>query len=148
VLVVGELIKKLRALVSRIGTVLSRRDPLGVIVAVAVGVGAFYAVQAIVSGLLLPIVAVFIGDPRFELNSFTINGVEFGYGVAIEYALSFTVTLGLGYAVLSASSGKAATDESEPRRRCPECTMPIPAAATRCPHCTARVQPDRSIAGS
>jgi large conductance mechanosensitive channel len=121
---------------------LSRRDPLALVVVVAIGIGAYYAVQAIVQAMLVPVISVFVGAQRFNENAFTINGVEFLYGYAIEYALPFVAILGLGYVVLAASEGKGAADEAGPRRHCPECTMSIPGEARRCPFCTAHVAPD------
>ncbi len=99
----------------------------------AVGVAAFYAVEAIVTGLLFPIIAIFIGDSEFDLNSFSISTVEFKYGIVIEYLALFAVIAGIAIWVFA----RRARRDVPAMRSCPECAMSIPTAARRCPHCTA-----------
>jgi large conductance mechanosensitive channel len=97
----------------------------------------YFLVQAIVGGLIAPLISVVIGDPIFALNSFTIDGSEFRYGAVIEAAITFVLAVGLVYLLvvlyrrLQGEGGAANT------RACPECTSSISAAAKRCPHCTA-----------
>jgi large conductance mechanosensitive channel len=99
---------------------------------------AFTLVQAIVGGLITPLISVFVGNSTFAFNSFTIDGSEFGYGAVIEAAITFVLALAAVYFLLvvpyrrlQGEGGAADT------RACPECTSSISVAAKRCPRCTA-----------
>ena len=120
----------------------ARNEPTGFAAGIVIGLAAFYLIQAVVDGLIAPLISVFIGDPRFELNSFTINTSEFRYGAVIEAAITVALALTVTAAVLAAlqrrsDSGQAAVADVRP---CPECTSKISVAAKRCPYCTAAVQ--------
>lgn len=118
-----------------------RGEPFGFAAGILVGLAAFYLIQAVVDGLIAPIIAVFIGEPRFELNSFTINSSEFRYGAVIEAAIAVALALVVTVAFLRASQrGNNSTQAAvSGLKACPECTQEIPAAAKRCPYCTAAV---------
>lgn len=53
-------------------------------VGVVLGLAAFEVISSFVGILLSPLIAVFIGENRFEMNSFTIGGSEFQYGFFLE----------------------------------------------------------------
>jgi large-conductance mechanosensitive channel len=64
------------------------RTRLAVIaVGVALGLAAFEVISGFVRALLAPLIAVFVGESRFESNVFTVKGVEFGYGFFLEAVL-------------------------------------------------------------
>lgn len=117
---------------------ISRSDVITVAGGLLIALAAFTLIQAAVGYLIAPLIAVFIGDPVFAVNSFTIQGSEFRYGAVIEAAIAFALILAAVYFVLVAPyrhrQGKAGGAE---RRACPECTSSISVAAKRCPHCTA-----------
>jgi large conductance mechanosensitive channel len=115
-------------------------DAVGIAVGVAIGLAVFYAVATVVTSLLFQVVAVFIGDSEFDLNSFTIKGAEFKYGVVIEYLAVVAIVVGLG--LVYRSWVAKSDDGAGGSRSCPECTMSIPSKARRCPHCTAVVPGD------
>ena len=120
----------------------ARNEPTGFAAGIVIGLAAFYLIQTVVDGLIAPLIAVFIGEPRFELNSFTINTSEFRYGAVIEAAITVVLALAVVAAVLTVrqrryESGQAAVVDV---RACPECTSTISVAAKRCPYCTAAVQ--------
>jgi large conductance mechanosensitive channel len=119
----------------------TRNEPTGFAAGIVIGLAVFYLIQTVVDGLIAPLIAVFIGDPRFELNSFTISTSEFRYGAVIEAAITVALALAIIAAVLTArqrryEAGQAAIGDV---RACPECTSKISAAAKRCPYCTAAV---------
>jgi large conductance mechanosensitive channel len=119
----------------------ARNEPTGVAAGIVVGLAAFYLIQAVVDGLIAPLIAVFIGEPRFELNSFTINGSEFRYGAVIEAVITVVLALAVTAAVLSVRQRRddPAHAAVADVRACPECTRTISVAAKRCPYCTAAV---------
>lgn len=66
----------------------TNRSRLAVIaVGVALGLAAFEVISAFIQALFAPLIAVFIGEGRFEENIFTVEGVEFGYGFFLEAVL-------------------------------------------------------------
>jgi large conductance mechanosensitive channel len=119
----------------------ARNEPTGVAAGIVVGLAAFYLIQAVVDGLIAPLIAVFIGEPRFELNSFTISGSEFRYGAVIEAVMTVVLALAVTAVVLSVRQRRddPAHAAVEGVRACPECTSRISIAAKRCPYCTAAV---------
>ncbi len=101
---------------------------------------AFFLIQAVVGGLIAPLIAVFIGDSTFGFNSFTIAGSEFGYGAVIEAAMTFALALAAVYLLLVKPYQRLHGEGGSLKTRvCPECTSWISVAAKRCPHCTAVV---------
>ncbi len=113
-----------------------------VILAVAFVMGTVFAalVKAFIADLITPIIALIFGKPNFATLSFTINGSHFYYGDFINYAITFITT---AFAVFffvvkpyEAADAKWAKDDPT-IKKCPECTLKIPAEATRCPECTA-----------
>jgi large conductance mechanosensitive channel len=115
-----------------------RRSDLVVVTAgLALALAIVSLVQVVVSGLIAPFIAVFIGEQPFELNSFTIESSQFGYGYVIEAALVLAI-VGVAAQLLLRHRNDGGAASTRP---CPECTTPIPAAAKRCPNCTAVVSP-------
>lgn len=104
---------------------------------------AWTLIQAVVGELIAPLIAVFIGESHFELNSFTIGESEFRYGQLIEAAIAFGLAAALVYFLYVVPNRQSeGPDRVAARTRaCPECTTPIPVAAKRCPHCTAVIPP-------
>jgi large conductance mechanosensitive channel len=120
----------------------ARNEPTGFAAGIVIGLAAFYLIQSVVDGLIAPLIAVFIGEPRFELNSFTIHTSEFRYGVVIEAAITVVLALAIVAAVLTARQRRyeAAQATAGDTQACPECTSKISVAAKRCPYCTAAVK--------
>ncbi len=75
----------------------------GNLIEVAVGLVmalAFKAViDALIQGLLMPLVAAVFGQPSFDSLTFTINDAVFAYGTVITQAVTFTL-IGLALFVL------------------------------------------------
>jgi large conductance mechanosensitive channel len=126
--------------------VLGRANLVLIAPGVAVGYATFALVQAIVGAVIIPIIAAVFGVASFEFeaDSLTILGAEFRYGLLISAAITFALVLAVAYFVVVAPhhrrrGGAGAVMQTRP---CPECTSSIPAAARRCPRCTAVVQPE------
>jgi large conductance mechanosensitive channel len=98
-----------------------------------VGLAAYFAARAVVNFLVAPAVAVVIGGPLFEINSFSINGVEFRYGALLE---SFAV-LAISLVVVRWGAVRAGVrEELRDTTNCVECRSVISIQARRCPFCT------------
>lgn len=112
---------------------------IGLVMALAT----FELIQAIVGGLLTPLIAAIIGEPSFYSLTFTIGDAEFAYGVVINEAIVFLGTAAVVYFLVVVpyrhyQDRRGAPTETRP---CPECTSSISIAAKRCPHCTSSVAP-------
>lgn len=114
--------------------------------AIAVVIGASFGavVNSLVKDLITPLIAAFGGQPDFSTLSFTINGSKFMYGNFINALLSFLILAAVVFFFvvqpLNKLMGKIKPSEevdTPAERECPECLSGIPAAATRCKHCTA-----------
>lgn len=124
----------------------------GNLVDLAVGIvigSAFTAlVEALVSSLLTPLIAAIFGKHDFSELYFTWHHSKFTYGTFINALVSFLIVAAVLYFLVVLPVSKLMTrffpsdDVDVPERQCPECLSSIPAAATRCAHCTAQVTPE------
>jgi large conductance mechanosensitive channel len=123
---------------------MARGDLLTIAAGLAIALAAFTLAQVIVGSLITPFISIFVGDPIFALNSFSIKGSEFRYGALIEAAIVFALVSGVVYLLVLEPYRQRQDDKrgGAQTRACPECTSSISVAARRCPHCTAVVQPD------
>ena len=123
--------------------------------AVGLGVGAAFSgvVQALVKGLITPIIGVFGGIPDFSEWSFTVNSSRFAIGEFINALLSFLIIATVVYFLIvlpiNALMDRFKPEESiELRKReCPRCLSKIPYLADRCAFCTADIGPAELPAG-
>lgn len=118
-----------------------RSDLIAVAAGLVMALATFYLVQAVVAYLIAPLISVFVGDPVFEVNSFSIGGSEFRYGVVIEAAISFVLAGAVVFLLVSYRRFQDPNDVAR-TRACPDCTKPISVVAKRCPYCTSAVQVD------
>ena len=110
--------------------------------AIAFVIGTAFAalVNALVVDLITPIVAAIFGEPSFGGLAFTINDSEFRYGDFINALITFlSVAAAIFFFVLKPAKRVGLIPPSPEMKDCPRCTTGIPAAATRCPQCTAEV---------
>ena len=97
-------------------------------------------VKALVADLITPIIALIFGKPNFANLIFRINSSEFKYGDFINALITFfSVAAAVFFFVVKPYETVMKRFEKPDTtiKLCPECTMEIPAAAKRCPHCTA-----------
>ncbi len=73
---------------------------------VMLGFAAWNLVNTFVSSMLGPLIAVFMGEAHFMLNSFTIRGSEFGYGIFFEALLVVVVVVLLLAVVFTTLGGR------------------------------------------
>lgn len=120
-----------------------KEDLIAAAVGLVMALATFQLIQAIVSGLLTPLIAAIIGEHSFFSLTFTIGEAEFGYGAVINELITFVGTAAVVYFLVVVpykhyQDRRGAPAETRP---CPECTSSISVAAKRCPHCTSPVVP-------
>jgi large conductance mechanosensitive channel len=113
--------------------------------AVAFVIGAVFAalVKAFIADLITPIIALIFGKPDFGALTFSINSSHFFYGDFINSAITFVTTAAAVFFLVVKPYEHFSKDDPS-IKACPECTTKIPAAATRCPQCTAVLGAGRS----
>ncbi len=113
--------------------------------AIAVVLGSAFAtvVTALVKDLLTPLVAALFGSHDFSRLSFRVNGSVFAYGDFLNAVLSFLIIAAVIFFLVvkpvmlfEARFDSTVTDAPPSLRECPRCLSTVPAAATRCAHCT------------
>ena len=116
-------------------------DLITAAVGLVMALATFELIQAIVGGVITPIILAILGEPDIFLLSFTINGAEFHYGAVISAALVFLGTAAVVYFLVVVPYKQYQDRRGAPAetRPCPECTSSISAAAKRCPNCTSAV---------
>jgi large conductance mechanosensitive channel len=127
-----------------------RGNVVDLAVAVVIG-GAFGAiVTALVADLVTPLLAAIGGQPDFSGLTFTINGSKFMYGHFINAVVSFVIIAAVIFFFVVQPLNKLMAHikpseevDKPSERECPECLSGIPAAASRCKFCTAKITPVR-----
>lgn len=121
---------------------LLRGNVVDLAVGVVIGAAFTSVVNALVKGLLTPLIGAIAKVPDFSGLMFTLNGSQFMYGEFINAAISFLLVASAIFFfvikpmnVLIAHS-KRGLPESPTVKECPECLSEIPFAAKRCAHCT------------
>jgi large conductance mechanosensitive channel len=117
--------------------------------AVGIVIGAAFTaiVNSLVADLITPFIAAIFGKPNFGNLYFTINHSQFKFGLFVNALISFlTVAVVLYFLVVSPYARFRAMftrppEPTPPMRDCPYCLESIPAAATKCSHCTSDVEP-------
>jgi large conductance mechanosensitive channel len=113
--------------------------------AVAFVIGAAFAalVTALVADFITPLIGIIGGKGAFGGRTFTIHNSVFKYGDFINSLLAFLIMALVIYFFVVVpftkllDKYKKEPEPDAPVRDCPECLSSIPAAATRCPFCTA-----------
>jgi len=124
-----------------------RGNVVDLAVGVVIGAAFTAVVNALVGGLITPLIAAVGGEPDFAALSFRINGSVFRYGAFLnELVTFFLVAAVLFFAVVKPVNTLMArfrpeTPPDAPTRDCSECLSSIPAAARRCAFCTAEQVP-------
>jgi large conductance mechanosensitive channel len=132
----------------------------GNVVDLAVGViiGAAFGkiVTSLVNDVVMPPVGLLIGRVDFKSLFVSLNGVSYpslaeaqkagaptiNYGLFLNTILEFVIVAFVVFLLVRQINRwhpPPAPAPAEPQKACPQCTMPIPAPARRCPHCTSQL---------
>jgi large conductance mechanosensitive channel len=116
--------------------------------AVGIVIGAAFAsvVQALVKGLITPLISLFGGVPDFANYVLTVGNARFAIGEFVNAVIAFVILALVVYFLVvlpvSALMDRYRPEaEPAPTKACPECTTKIPEAARRCPQCAAQQEP-------
>ena len=129
-----------------------RGNLLELAVAVILGLAFNEVVQALVEGVLMPIVAAIFGQPNFDSLAIDIGEARILYGTFLTAVINFLLVALALFIIIRAVNKimlpRGAPPEPPKTRECPYCFTPIALEATRCSACTSEVQPMRSSAQS
>lgn len=113
-------------------------------ITLAIGVvmgAAFNAIiTAVVEKLFAPVIGVLVGGVNLAAATFSIAGVEFGWGAVVTAIINFLITAVALFIVVKFVA-KLSKEEDPTSHPCPYCLTEIPLAARRCPACTSEVTP-------
>ena len=115
--------------------------------AVGIMIGAAFnsVVTALVKDLMTPFIAAIATQPNFSALTFTIRGSQFTYGDFLNSLISFLILAATIYffIVLPVNKLNERMHKGPPpeatTKVCPECLSSIPAKASRCAYCTAKL---------
>src|ERR1700694_834337 len=122
---------------------LLRGNLVGMAGGIVIGIAFGTLVTAFVKDLITPLIAALFGKPDFSGLSFTINNSKFSYGDFINVVVAFLIIAVVMYFfvvvpyVRFRARYEPAPVPAPVMKDCPRCLSNIPAAATRCPFCTA-----------
>ena len=135
---------------------ISRGNVVDLAVGVIIG-GAFTSVvNSLVSTIIQPLISAIGGSPEVKGLSLVLNGQTIDFGAFISAVISFLITAVAVFAIIKgmntfndlkemaikkAGLAKQAEEEAAPApRTCPFCKQKIADDATRCPHCTSKLE--------
>jgi len=127
---------------------LLRGNVVDLAVGIVIGVAFTAVVSSLVADIITPLIAAVIGEPDFSALSFTINESEILYGNFINALLAFlVVATAIFYVVVMPMNRLVTRFKEQPQtpepttRKCPRCWSEIARQASRCPQCTADIEP-------
>jgi large conductance mechanosensitive channel len=109
-------------------------------------------VDALMKGIITPLMGVFGGVPNFSALTFTINRSQFLVGNIIYAIVSFLILAIVIYFVVVIPMNRLMerlqpkAPEPQTTRDCPECLSKIPVKARRCAFCSAAVPAEPAAA--
>jgi len=123
-----------------------RGNVVDLAVGIVIGAAFTNVIQALVKGLITPLIGLFGGQPDFSNYVVTVNNSKFAVGDFINALISFVLLALIVYFVIvvpvNALMDRFKPEaEPAPTKACPECTTKIPETARRCPQCTAQLLP-------
>ena len=129
---------------------LLKANVLALALAVIIGTALASVVNSLVADIIMPPVGKLLGGVDFANMFVDLSGKGYptltaakdagaatiNYGVFINTVITFVIVAFVVYLIARA----VIKDEpATPTKACPRCTLAIPEAATRCPHCTTEV---------
>ena len=133
---------------------ISRGNVIDLAVGVIIG-GAFTAiVNSLVADIINPVISILTGGTdQVKGMSIVINGQDIAFGSFLGAVISFLITAVVLFLIIKAFNNAQriakvipgagvldSEDEPPAPRTCPYCKQEIAQDATRCPHCTSKLE--------
>lgn len=117
---------------------LIKANALALAIAVVIGTALNGVVQALVDGLIMPIVAAVGPDPsRYQSMEWVVGGVHFKPGLLLGALINFLIIGFVAWRLAKLFLRESPPAPAKPVKSCPFCRMgDLDPAASRCPHCT------------
>jgi large conductance mechanosensitive channel len=121
---------------------LLRGNVVDLAVAVVMGAAFTSIVQAVVKGLITPLIGIFGGIPDFSEWAVTLGASRFAVGEVINALISFLVIAGVVYFLVVMPMNRLMermlpSTPPTKTKECPFCLSKVPEKAVRCAFCTA-----------
>jgi large conductance mechanosensitive channel len=125
---------------------LVRGNVVDLAVGIVVGAAFGNVIQAVVKGLITPMIGLFGGGPNLAGWTIPFNGQTFLAGDILNAFLSFLLIAFVVYFLVVLPVNRLMDHyrpepKPSPTRDCPECLSAIPEAANRCRECGAQLAP-------
>ena len=133
---------------------LLRGNVVDLAVAVVIGAAFGNVVQALVKGLITPLIGLVDGNRDFSEFVVTVGAARFLVGDFLNALISFLLIAVVVYFLVVLPVNRLMdryhpSPQPAPTKNCPECTSKIPQAARRCPQCTAQLEaPSEEVAAA
>lgn len=123
-----------------------RGNVLDMAIGVVIGAAFKAIIDSVVNDLISPLIGI-IFKKDFSALTFTIRGVTFGYGSFITAVINFLIVAFVLFIIVktanAASNLRKKKVEEAPAapttKKCPYCLSEIAIEATRCAHCTSKL---------
>ena len=122
-----------------------RGNVIDLAVGIVIGAAFGATVTSFVSNVLTPLLGL-LHVPDFSKLSFNAGDTPVPYGLFLNQLITFVlIAAAIFFFVvkpvnaMTARLKKPETEDEPPIKTCPFCATDIPAAATRCPHCTSEL---------
>jgi large conductance mechanosensitive channel len=131
-----------------------RGNVVDLAVGIVIGVAFTGVVQALVKGIITPLIGMLGGIPDFSSWAVTVNGARLLVGDFLNALISFLVVAAVVYFLVVLPVTKLmdkyrSEPQPAPTKECPECLGKIPQAARRCSHCTVQIEaPSEGVAAA
>lgn len=127
-----------------------RGNAIDLAVGIIIGAGFNAIVQALVDNIVMPPLGLLVGGIDFSQREIVLRAatesseaVAIGYGVLINALLEFVIIAFAVFLIVRYINKLNREEKPEPEtsvRKCQYCRQKIAEDATRCPHCTSKLQ--------
>lgn len=99
-------------------------------------------IEALISGVVLPLIAAILGEPNFDALTLSVGDGVVRYGTFLTALVTFLLIALVLFLIVRAYNRMSRTRETAAptTKGCEFCLTEIPIAATRCPACTSQVE--------